>query len=153
MSTLEPPHRGDDWFGLSDQPLPAGRALDWVVLPRCGAVVLFTGTVRDHAEGRTDVVRLEYEAYEEQVEPALRAIATEARARWAELGRIVLLHRIGDVTTGEASVIVAVSAPHRAEAFDACRFVIDELKKSVPIWKKEHYTRDSRWQGDADPAG
>jgi molybdopterin synthase catalytic subunit len=145
MSDLEPPREGDDWFGLSREPLPVGRALDWATLPSCGAVVLFTGTVRDHAEGRTGVVRLEYEAYDEQVEPALRSIAAEARRRWPELGRLVLIHRVGDVELGAASVGVVTSAPHRATAFDAARFAIDTLKETVPIWKREFWRDGADW--------
>ena len=112
-------------------------AYDWCVRPDCGAVVLFSGTVRDHAEGRSGVAHLTYEAYEEHVVPRLEAIATEIRAQWPRTGRIALLHRVGRLELGESSVIVAVSAPHRAEAFEAARFGIDTLKETVPIWKQE----------------
>jgi molybdopterin synthase catalytic subunit len=126
-----------------------GAALDWAVLPSCGAVVLFVGTARDHAEGRPGVTLLEYEAYEEQVAPRLRRIAAEARRRWPDLGRLVLLHRLGAVAVGEASVVVVASAPHRPEAFAAGRYAIDTLKATVPIWKREHWAGGVAWGLDA----
>ena len=112
--------------------------------PECGAQVVFSGTVRDHAEGRAGVSRVEYEAYVERVEPRLAAIAAEVRRRWPMVGRIALLHRIGELTIGECSVVVVISAPHRAEAFDAARWSIDTLKETVPIWKRE------TWEGGVD---
>lgn len=142
---LSAPATGDDWLGLTDEPLPVGTAADWSVLPRCGAVVLFSGTARDHAPGRHDVELLEYEAYEEHVVPRLAAIAAEMRSRWPALGRIVLIHRIGVVPVGESSVVVVASAPHRPEAFAAARFGIDTLKASVPIWKRETWRDGESW--------
>ena len=107
----------------------------WTERPHCGAVVLFTGTVRDHAEGRRGVSTLVYEAYEEEDDSRLASIAAEARRREPTLGRLALLHRVGMLEVGEASVVVVASAPHRAEAFDAARFAIDTLKATVPVWK------------------
>jgi molybdopterin synthase catalytic subunit len=130
---------------LTDQPLPIAEASAWAVLARCGAVVTFSGTARDHSEGRPDVARLEYEAYEEQVVPRLAAIAAEARTRWPELGRVALLHRVGEVPIGEAAVVVVVSAPHREAAFEAARFGIDTLKATVPIWKREAWAGGRSW--------
>ncbi|MGB5758498.1 MAG: molybdenum cofactor biosynthesis protein MoaE [Acidimicrobiales bacterium] len=147
--SLEPPADGPDWTGLSDQPLPAVAAAEWVVLPSCGGVVVFTGTARDHSVGRDGVTRLEYEAYEEQVVPRLDEIAAAARRHWPDLGRIVLLHRIGEVPLTEAAVVVAVSAPHRAAAFDAARFGIDTLKETVPIWKREDWSEGTSWGREA----
>jgi molybdopterin synthase catalytic subunit len=144
-----PPADGDDWLGLTDAELPIGAMYAWCVRPDCGAVVLFSGTVRDHAEGRTDVERLEYEAYDEMVVPKLAEIAAETRARWADVGRIVLVHRIGSLGLGESSVVVAASAPHRPEAFAAARFAIDALKVSVPVWKREVWAGGSDWGADA----
>jgi molybdopterin synthase catalytic subunit len=135
----------DDWVGLSDEPLPVGTAADWAVQPRCGAVVVFSGTARDHSVDRRGVTSLEYEAYEEQALPRMGAIASEARARWPELGRIALLHRTGPVPLGESAVVVVASAPHRAEAFDAARFAIDALKATVPIWKRETWEGGESW--------
>lgn len=135
---------GDTWIGLSDGPLPVGKVTEWAVRPGCGGLVLFLGTVRDHADGRTGVHLLEYEAYAEQAEPKLAEVAAEARRRWPVVGAIALLHRVGALELGDAAVVVAVSAPHREEAFEAARWCIDTLKATVPIWKKEH------WEGGAD---
>ena len=123
----------------------------WAEHPSCGAVVLFTGTVRDHADGRPGVSKLEYEAYEEQVVPRLAAIAAEARGRAPEVRRLVLLHRVGRLAVGEASVVVVASAPHRGEAFDAARFAIDTLKATVPIWKRETWADGDDWALAAQP--
>ncbi|HSS10064.1 MAG TPA: molybdenum cofactor biosynthesis protein MoaE [Acidimicrobiales bacterium] len=139
-----PPVDGNDWVGLGAEPLPFEAALQWAVRPDCGAQVLFSGTVRDYAEGRAGVSHLEYEAYTEQVEPRLEGLAKEARQRWPMLGRIVLLHRVGGLTVGECSVLVVTSAPHRAEAFEAAKWCIDTLKETVPIWKRE------TWEGGVD---
>ena len=144
-ATLLAPTSGDVWVALSATELPTFATAEWVVRPDCGASVLFTGTARDHAEGRPDVQRLEYEAYEEQAVLRLEAVATELRRRWPAVGRVALLHRTGPVEIGAAAVLVAVSAPHRAEAFDAARFGIDELKRTVPIWKRESWAGGESW--------
>jgi len=135
----------DTWVALSAGELPLERAADWAVRPDCGAVVLFSGTARDHSPGRQGVERLEYEAYEAQVVPRLAAIAAEMRSRWPDLGRVALLHRAGLVAVGESSVVVVVSAPHRREAFAAASFGIDALKSSVPIWKRETWAHGESW--------
>jgi molybdopterin synthase catalytic subunit len=134
-----------DWIGLTDADLPVADALGWAGQPGCGAVVLFSGTVRDHAEGRPGVTSLAYEAYEEEVVPRLAAIAVEARRRWPAVGRLAVLHRTGSLSVGEVSVVVVASAPHRAEAFDAARFAIDTLKTTVPIWKRETWAGGEDW--------
>src|SRR5438094_8641162 len=121
---MQPPASGDVWLGLSGDALPVAAAAEWVVRPDCGAVVVFSGTARDHAPDRPDVEQLEYEAYEEQVEPRLRVIADEARSRWPRLGRIAMIHRVGVVPVGASAVVVAVSAPHRADAFRGGRVVL-----------------------------
>jgi molybdopterin synthase catalytic subunit len=144
-ASLTAPDDGDDWVGLSSSRLPVATASEWIVLPSCGATVAFTGTARDHAEGRPGVHRLEYEAYEEPALARLRAIAGEIRDRWPMIGRIALLHRTGVVELGDAAVVVAVSAPHREEAFVAARFGIDELKRTVPIWKRESWDGGESW--------
>jgi molybdopterin synthase catalytic subunit len=136
-------------LGLADGPLPVASASEWVVRPECGGVVVFSGTARDHAPGRPEVERLEYEAYEEQVEPRFHSIADEARARWSDVGRIAIIHRIGVVPIGESAVVVAVSAPHRDEAFAAARFCIDAVKASAPIWKRETWSGGEAWGTDA----
>jgi molybdopterin synthase catalytic subunit len=144
-----PPADAEEWFGLTDGELPITTALDWAVRPDCGAVVLFSGTARDHSPGREGVTELEYEAYEEHVVTRLAAIAAEARRRWPAIGRIVQLHRLGPVPVGASSVVVVVSAPHRVEAFAAARFCIDTLKATVPIWKREVWDGGESWALDA----
>lgn len=142
---LAAPASGEDWVALLQEPLPASTASAWVVRPDCGAVVTFTGTARDHAPGRPDVRRLEYEAYDGPAEERMRAVAAEARRRWPAIGRVALLHRTGTLEVGDAAVVVAVSSAHRAEAFDAARFAIDELKRTVPIWKRETWDGGESW--------
>ena len=142
---LASPTDSDTWLGLTDEELPVSQAADWAVLPSCGAVVLFSGTARDHAEGRDRVERLQYEAYDRYVVPKLEEIAEQMRQRWSALGRIVLLHRVGVVELGESSVVVVASAPHRPEAFAAARYGIDALKATVPIWKRETWADGESW--------
>jgi molybdopterin synthase catalytic subunit len=139
------PAEGDDWVALTPERLPVAMASAWVVRARCGATVTFTGTARDHAPGRDGVHRLEYEAYEGPAVERMEALVAEVRARWPDLGRVALLHRTGVVELEDAAVVVAASAPHRAEAFEAARFAIDELKRSVPIWKREAWAGGESW--------
>jgi len=110
-----------------------------------GAVVLFEGTVRSPSEGR-DVDHLEYEAYEAMAVAQMESIVEEARTRWP-LTSAYLHHRLGRIGVGEASVVVAVTSPHRPEAFEACRWIIEQLKAEVPVWKKEFYSDGSIWVG------
>ncbi|MFV0523690.1 MAG: molybdenum cofactor biosynthesis protein MoaE [Acidimicrobiales bacterium] len=142
---LTPPGHGRTWTALTAEPLPVEGASRWVVEPANGAVVTFSGTARDHSVGREGVSRLEYEAYEDHVVPRLDEIAGVARRRWPDLGRMVLIHRVGVVPITESAVVVAVAAPHRAEAFDAARFCIDTLKATVPVWKREDWSEGSSW--------
>ena len=142
---LAAPPAGDRWAALSAQALPVAEATAWVTLPSCGAVATFTGTARDHAPGRPDVHRLEYEAYEGPAVRRLEALADEIRTRWPDVGRIALLHRTGVVELGDAAVVVAVSAPHRESAFEAARYGIDELKRTAPIWKRESWAGGESW--------
>jgi molybdopterin synthase catalytic subunit len=135
----------DEWCELTTHELPIAAIYEWAVRPDCGAVVLFSGTVRDHAEGRTDVTSLDYEAYDEAALPAFRKIVNETRQRFPDARRIAILHRTGRVQLSESSVVVAVSSPHRPVAFDAARFAIDALKESAPIWKKENWVGGSDW--------
>lgn len=151
MAGVSPPDHGDTWVGLTPDPLPLDRAAAWVVLPSCGAVVTFGGTARDHSSGRPEVTELEYEAYDEQVVPRLTTLAERARDRWPTLGRVAVLHRTGRIAIGEASVVVAVSAPHRAEAFEAARWLIDTLKETVPVWKRERWRDGDDWALDVHP--
>jgi molybdopterin synthase catalytic subunit len=148
---LLPPAYGDTWVALVCEPLPADTVAHWVVLPGCGAVVVFLGTVRDHAEGRPGVSSLAYEAYEEEVGPRLDGIVATARSSWPEIGRAAVLHRTGELGISDVSVVVAVSAPHRGEAFEAARFCIDSLKATVPIWKRETWDGGQDWSEAAHP--
>ena len=141
---LSPP-QGDTWVALSSEPLPVAQAAAWVVRPDCGAVALFSGTARDHSPGRPGVYLLEYETYDEYVEPIFEDIVQTARDRWPELGRIVIWHRTGEVALGDSAVVVAVSAPHRSEAFAGARHCIDTVKKTAPIWKREAWSGGVSW--------
>ena len=136
---------GDDWVALLEGPIPVGEALAWAGLPSCGAILAFSGTVRDNSEGRPGVLHLDYEAYTEQVEPRLRAVIAAAREKWPVVGRIALLHRVGRLSIGDVSVVVVVSTPPRAEAFEVGRFCIDTVKETVPIWKRETWAEGSDW--------
>ena len=106
----------------------------------------FIGNVRDHARGRS-IEYLEYEAYPEMAEREMQKIADEAASRWPG-ARVAIAHRIGCLQVGEAAVVIAAAAPHRAEAFAACRYAIDTLKQTVPIWKKEVATDGEYWVDD-----
>jgi molybdopterin synthase catalytic subunit len=106
--------------------------------PHCGAVVLFLGTVRD-LTGERVTLALDYEAYPAMAEKKMAEIEAETRQRWP-VGEIILEHRLGHLDVGDISVAVAVSTPHRADAFEACRYAIDRLKELVPIWKKENWS-------------
>jgi molybdopterin synthase catalytic subunit len=119
--------------------------------PECGAIVSFLGTTRDHHEGRR-VLRLEYEAYEAMALAALARIEDEARERFA-VASCTIAHRLGEVPAAEASVVVVVAAAHRGAAFDACRWAMDELKRAVPIWKKEHFAEGGAAWVEGHPLG
>ena len=129
---------------VGDDVIEVSSLVDEVVRPDSGASVLFLGTVRDHSDAADGVTHLEYEVYPEQVAPKIREIVDEAAERWPVLS-VVVEHRSGTVNLGEASVAVAVSSGHRADAFAAAQFIIDELKTRAPIWKKEHWPGGSNW--------
>jgi molybdopterin synthase catalytic subunit len=139
------PPEDRDWIAVTAEPLPVEVATAWATTPSSGAVVVFLGVVRDHSEGREGVRGLTYEAYEEEAERRLAAVADDARRRWPVVSRLALLHRVGDLALSEASVAVVASSPHRPEAFEAARFCIDTLKETVPIWKREHWEGGSDW--------
>jgi molybdopterin synthase catalytic subunit len=129
---------------VGDEVIDAAALVDSVRRPDSGATVLFLGTVRDHSEGKTGVTHLEYEVYAEMVEPKITEIVSDAGGRWPVLS-VAVEHRSGVVGVGEVSVAVAVASAHRAEAFDAARFIIDELKERAPIWKKEFWPGGAEW--------
>ncbi len=117
-----------------------------------GGLVLFSGVVREETGGR-HVKYLEYEAHAPMAAAKMREIASAVRARWPGVRGVALLHRIGRLEIGESSVMIAVSSPHRGEAFEACRFAIDTLKETVPVWKKEYFEDGEVWvglQGECD---
>ncbi len=132
-------------YRLTEQPIDVNELLAFVGDPGAGAVTTFIGTTRDNNEGRS-ILSLDYEAYPGMAEQEMAKLGEEAGNKWRITG-IAIVHRIGNVPIGEASVIIAVSAPHRDDAFKACRYAIDELKKRVPIWKKELYEGGEIWIG------
>ena len=136
---------------LTPLPLPCGSLVPRVVCPTAGAVATFTGTTRETFEGRA-VVRLEYEAYEAMARKEMLALCAAVRARWP-VRHIAIAHRTGTVPVTEASVEIAISSAHRAEALAACAFAIDELKAQVPIWKKEVYEDEQAvWKANREAA-
>jgi molybdopterin synthase catalytic subunit len=138
---------------LSHDPIDVAAAYASVQDPRCGGIALFVGTTRDTHEGR-QVELLAYEAYEAMALKELEALVADIHVRWPDVVHACIVHRLGEVPLGEASVLVAVSTPHRVEAFAACRHGIDALKASVPIWKKESYRdgADPRWVANRESA-
>jgi len=141
---LIPPVSGGA-FRLSGEPLDLQAAVAEVASDDAGAVATFVGTVRRSSRGR-DVLHLEYEAFEEMAEPMLVRLATELEAKHG-LCKVAIHHRVGRVEIAEASVVIAVSAPHRAAALEACREAIDTLKATIPLWKKEVYMGGEEWIG------
>jgi molybdopterin synthase catalytic subunit len=134
-------------FELTPDPLDARRMEAAVSHKGAGAICTFTGVVRDNSRGRS-VTHLDYEAYAEMAIGQMRRIGDEIAERWPE-ARVAMSHRTGQLDVGEASVVVSVSCPHRAEAIAACKLGIDRLKESVPIWKKEHAADGTFWiEGD-----
>lgn len=139
---------------LTREPIDLQRVLDAVRSPRAGAVVTFDGRVRNHSGGK-QVQFLYYEAYPPMAERELERIAEEARRQWP-IEQLAVVHRWGRLEIGDVSVFIAVSSAHRADAFSACRYVIEEIKKSVPIWKKEYFCDGEVWvdpSPDGDPSG
>jgi molybdopterin synthase catalytic subunit len=132
-------------FEITDRPIDVAALLAAVRDPGAGAVCTFLGTTRKENVGRR-VLRLEYEAFAGMAAKEMRRLAGEAKRRWP-IRRVAMVHRIGVVPVGEASVGIAVASGHRAEAFAACRWLIDRLKEIVPIWKKEHFRGGEVWIG------
>lgn len=129
---------------VSDAVIEPDQLAAAVADDRAGAAVVFTGSVRNHAPGKSNVSRLEYEAYPEHVEAKISEVVDEAVVRWPLL-KVAVEHRVGSLAVGEVAVCVAVSSAHRHDAFEAARYVIDELKERVPIWKKEHWSGGAEW--------
>ena len=136
---------------LTDRPIDVAELLSAVAADGNGGTVVFLGTVRRSAEDGA-IEAIEYSAYQEMAEPELARIVAEAVAQWPG-ARIVLQHRLGVVPTGEASLVIATSAPHRADAYAASRFVIEETKRRAPIWKKERLASGATRWVEGRPAG
>jgi molybdopterin synthase catalytic subunit len=137
-------------FAIVRDPIDIASIARSVRTDACGAVITFAGVVREISDDGRPVTGLSYEAHEAMAAAEFEQIAGEARARFGAC-EIAVAHRIGDLRVGDVSVAVAVAAPHRGAAFDACEYTIDELKRRAPVWKKEHYTRgDSEWRSNPD---
>lgn len=136
---------------VTREPVAARDVLERVGGAGDGAVVVFLGVVRDHNEG-APVTGVTYDAYDEMATKVLTEIAGEAAGRLGT-DRLAVIHRVGELAIGDVSVAIAASSPHRAESFDAARYVIEEIKKRLPVWKKEHYVEsESRWlEGSVPP--
>ena len=144
---LIPPVSGGDAAHYRVQPAPLDARLteSLVAHPGAGAIVTFVGTVRDHGRGK-QVTHLDYEAYAPAAERMLARIGAEIRERW-EFADTAIVHRVGSLQVGEASVVISVASPHREAAFEACRYAIERIKEIVPIWKKEFYADGAAWIG------
>jgi len=132
---------------ITDASLSLDVVASFINDPGAGGIDIFIGTTRDNEKGK-NVLYLEYEAYQPMAEQMMRQIAVDMAAKW-DIKKIAMLHRAGRVDIGEASVIIGVSSPHRKEAFEACRYGIDTLKKTVPIWKKEFFEGGEVWKQNA----
>ncbi len=128
---------------ISADPLEIKSCIDWVMSPECGGIDVFIGTVRNATKGKK-VVRLEFEAYESMAINEMNKIAEDVLKKWP-VQKILIHHRTGILQTGDVPVIIAVAAAHRDAAFDACRYTIDTLKQTVPIWKKEVFEDGEVW--------
>jgi molybdopterin synthase catalytic subunit len=139
------------WVAVTETPLSSEELTAWAVRPNCGAVVTFSGIVRDHSHAHDGVLALDYETSTKLAEQRINEIVAAARERWPSLEAIAIHHRIGRVELSETTVIVAVSSPHRNDAFDAARFSIDTLKQTVPMWKREFWEGGSAWSEETSP--
>jgi MoaE-MoaD fusion protein len=137
---------GADIYRVVTEPLSPDAIAAEVDDPGAGGIVIFSGVVRNETGGRP-VKFLEYEAHAAMAEAKMREIGESLRARWSGVKAVAMLHRIGRLEIGEASVLIAVSAAHRGDAFEACRYAIDTLKRTVPVWKKEHFEDGEVWVG------
>jgi len=134
-------------FEITDKEISIDEVAARLADPANGAVVTFVGVVRGETDGR-EVRHLEYEAYPEMAEDMLRQIGDEVRARWTTIREVAIVHRMGKLAVGETAVVIALSAAHRPEVFDALRFAIERLKEIVPIWKKEVWADGEEWRSE-----
>ncbi|CCF82921.1 molybdopterin converting factor subunit 1 [Nitrolancea hollandica] len=145
VALIPPVSGGSGPFRVIEEPIDLPAVTREVADPGAGAIATFVGTVRNTARGR-DVLYLDYEAYPAAAEKMLARIGDEIADRWG-IDRVAITHRIGRLEIGEASVAIAVSSPHRNEAFEACHYAIERIKQIVPIWKKEYYAGGDVWIG------
>jgi molybdopterin synthase catalytic subunit len=138
-----------DWIAISPSPLSMADLITWATRPDYGAVVTFSGIVRNNSGSLTGITSLEYETDAGLAEGRMAQVAAEARRRWPTLGAVAIHHRTGRVELGEIAVIIVVSAPHRKEAFEGAEFCIDTVKECVPMWKREFWVGGSAWSDDA----
>jgi molybdopterin synthase catalytic subunit len=134
----------EDVFEITREPIDKAGLERRLLTGAAGAVVTFDGVVRDSTAGRR-VLRLQYEAYEPMAVKELRRVGAEVRERWPEVARLGIVHRFGELEISESSVVIVVTSPHRRVAFEACRYAIDRLKETVPIWKKEVFEGGEEW--------
>jgi molybdopterin synthase catalytic subunit len=134
-------------FEITTRELSVDEVVAQVASPSIGAVASFAGVARDHTDGRA-VRYLEYEHYPGMAEEMLEQVGEEIRQRWASIDRVAIVHRVGRLQPGEVSAVIALSAAHREEVFDALRYAIDRLKEIVPVWKKEVWADGAEWKGE-----
>ncbi len=151
IGSLNSEFKNDEvWLLATSEKLSADDALNFASVPEAGAVVLFSGDVRNHSGNRTGVISLEYEAYESKLIGSFEAIAENAKSRFDGLCRIVIFHRLGLCRVGESTVVVVVSSEHRDSGFAAAKYCIDTLKHTSPIWKKEIWAEGNDWALNAN---
>lgn len=138
-----------DWVAVTPEPLEPDDLGRWVTRPECGAIVTFCGTARSHSTVEHEIIELEYESDVALAEERIRRVVAAARERWPVLGALAIHHRVGTVAVREPAVVVAVSSPHRGEAFAAAQFCIDAVKRTVPMWKREVWLGGSAWSREA----
>jgi molybdopterin synthase catalytic subunit len=134
----------EDIFAITREPIDKLGLEQRLLTGAAGAVVTFDGVVRNQTQGRT-VVSLQYEAYAPMAVKEMRRLGDEIRERWPEVDRIGIIHRFGELRISESSVVIVITSPHRRIAFEACRYAIDRLKQTVPIWKKEIFEDGEEW--------
>jgi molybdopterin synthase catalytic subunit len=134
-------------FEIVQDPISVDEVVARLADPAVGAVVTFVGTVRGDTDGR-QTLYLEYEAYPQMAEKVLAQVADEVRARWAEVLEVAIVHRVGHLEIGDVAVVIALSAAHRRQTFDALRYAIDRIKEIVPVWKKEVWADGAEWKSE-----
>lgn len=145
---MNTPH-GRDWATVTPAPLDPDALTTWATRPECGAVITFCGTARNRSTFPHDIEALEYDTSVELAEDRIGRVIALARSRWPSLGAVAIHHRVGLVALEEPAVVIAVSSPHRREAYEASQFCIDMVKSCVPMWKREIWRGGSAWSEEA----